>query len=244
MKHSQIDEFAADSPYYFVDPRTKLVCLVAFLVAAALSTVPEASLFLLFVALAIAGTSMVPARHLASLALVSLPFIAAAALGSVVAGRPESALFISMRIFSSALVAIVFASTTPLFDQIRALQFFRVPKIFTTMILFTYRFIFVFIDETERMKLARKARGFRGGTHIFDRLAMHTIGQTIGMLFIRVNERAGRVFDSITNRGFSGTAVTRRRLRLGVADAAYSLMIFTTIAMAAFFQLEVVAWQF
>jgi len=244
MKHSQIDEFAVGSPYYLVDPRTKLVCLLAFLIATAVSTVPEASIFVLLVALTIAGTSRIPARHLAALSLVSLPFIVAAAIGSVAAGRAESALFISMRIFSSVLIAIVFASTTPLLEQIKVLQFFRVPKIFTTMVLFTYRFIFVFIDEMERMKLARRARGFRGGAHVLDRGAMRTIGHTVGMLFIRVNERAGRVFDSISNRGFTGTVTTRRKLRFGAVDAAYALMIFTTIVLLAFLQLEVIAWQF
>lgn len=242
MKHSQIDEFAVRSPYYLVDPRTKLVGLIAFLMAAAVSTVVEASIFILAVSLTIAGTSRIPVKHLASLSLASLPFIVATTLGAVAAGRPESAVYIAIRIFSSVLVAVVFASTTPLFEQIRALQFFRVPKIMTTMILFTYRFVFVFIDDMERMKLARKARGFRGGAHLLDIRAMRTIGQTIGMLFIKVNERAGRVFDSLTNRGFSGTAVTGKRLKLQVVDAAYSLMIFTVVVMVIFFQTEMVGW--
>ena len=242
MKHSQIDEFAVRSPYHLVDPRIKLVGFIAFLIAVAMATVPEASIFVLAVSLTIAGISKIPVKHLASLSIVSLPFIVATTLGAIVAGRPESAIYVAIRIFSSVLVAVVFASTTPLFEQIRALQFFRVPKIMTTMILFTYRFVFVFIDEMERMKLARKARGFKGGSHMLDRGTMSTIGHTIGMLFIRVNERAGRVFDSLTNRGFSGTALTRRRLELGVVDAAYSLMIFTMISMVALLQLGVVRW--
>jgi len=241
MKHRHVDEFAKRSPLSNVDPRTKLVALIFFLIAAAFATEMKAIIAVGASALVVALVSRIPAKHLAMNFVGALPFVVAVALGALIAGNPTTAVLISVRIGGSVLVAIVFASTTSVFDQIRAMQFFRMPRIFTSMILLIYRFIFIFIDELERMKLARIARGFsftRG--NLLQKRTMKIIAHTIGMLFIRANERAIRVFDSLRSRGFDGTAVTRRPLKLASIDAVYGVLFGANIIFIVIIQLEVI----
>jgi len=226
MEHKYIDEYAERSPYSKVDPRTKLVILIAFLVIAALAISPRATISIGIISVVIAAGSMIPPRHLIYGLTPAIPFIVAIFLSILLVGTIENAIIITIRILASALAAITVASTTPMFDQLRALQWFKVPAVITLMILFVYRFIFVFIDELERMKISRIARGLdlRKGS-LFKRRLMHTLGQTIGMLFVRVNNRASRVFDSLRARGFSGEIKGRRILKFRAVDALYALTI-------------------
>jgi len=237
MKHQSIDEHAAVSPLSKIDPRTKLVALIAFLIAAAFALDREATIALGIFSIALATVSRIPIKHIIRNLLFALPFIIAVAFGALIVGNLVAAIFISIRISASVLAAVIFASTTPVFEQISALQYFRIPTVITSMLLFTYRFIFVFIDELERMKLARISRSMRSrGGNLFDRKLFKTLGQTIGMLFIRVNERAKRVFYSLRARGYSGIAVTRRRLRFGIADLSYA--IFMSIAITTILSIQ------
>lgn len=241
MKHSQIDEYAGRSPFAGIDPRVKLAALVSFLVVAAFSTAHEATTWIGLSSLVLAALSRIPAIHLLRQLIVALPFIAAIVLGAVIMTDLPSAVPVSIRVTGSVLAAIVFVTTTPLLDQARALQFFRVPKIIVSMLIFTYRFIFVFIDELERMKIARTARGFsaRRG-HILNRRIFSVLTHTIGMLFIRVSERASRVFDSLRGRGFSGNVLIRTPLRIGMADALYASAMTVVVCLAAALQLGVI----
>ncbi|HUW43166.1 MAG TPA: energy-coupling factor transporter transmembrane component T [Thermoplasmata archaeon] len=241
MKHNQIDEFSGRSPLSKVDPRTKFLALIALLIVASLATAPEVALAFGLFSLALAAISRIPVKHLLVNMAIVVPFATAVALSAIIIGRPESAIPMVIRMTGSVLIAIVIATTTPVFDQIRALQGFHLPNVFTSMLLFAYRFIFVFVDELERMKLARIARGFslkRG--HILKKRTMDTIAQTLGMLFIRVNQRAVRVFDSLRSRGYSGIAVVRRPLALGLADVLFMISTGGVIMLLSAIQLKVV----
>ncbi|MDH4123245.1 MAG: energy-coupling factor transporter transmembrane protein EcfT [Thermoplasmata archaeon] len=241
MKHENIDEFASGSPLLKIDPRTKLVALIVFLIVAAFAVDREATLCLGAVSIILAAVSKIPVKHIIRNLLFALPFIIAVSLGALIVGDIIIAIFVSIRIAASVLTAVIFASTTPVFEQIRALQYFRVPTVITSMLLFTYRFIFVFIDELERMKLARVSRSMnmQGGT-LLSRRVFKTIGQTLGMLFIRVNERAKRVFFSLRARGYTGKAVTRRRLAFGIADISYAIFMSISIFIIMSIQLGVI----
>ena len=53
----------------------------------------------------------------------------------------------------------------------------------------------VLLEEMGRMRLARKSRGFTGGRSLLDKEALKTISYTIGMVFVRSNVRAGKIYD-------------------------------------------------
>jgi cobalt/nickel transport system permease protein len=242
MEHKYIDEFASRSPYAKVDPRVKLVALVIFLLVAAFSVSLQASVAIAIASIILAAWSRIPVRHLIYGLAPATPFIAAAFVAVILTGSLANAALLTLRVFASVLAAVLFSSTTPILDQARALQWLRVPGILISTLIFAYRFIFVFIDELERMKITRAARGFdtRKG-NLLMRRTMRVIGQTIGMLLVRVNDRATRVFDSLRGRGFSGTVRSIRPLRTTFSDALYAILISALLLPSILLQYRLMA---
>jgi len=66
--------------------------------------------------------------------------------------------------------------------------------------MFTYRYIFLFIDEAQRMGVAMDSRGFKKGTNLH---TLKTIGRLVGMLFVRSYERTEGVYQAMISRGYS-----------------------------------------
>ena len=78
------------------------------------------------------------------------------------------------------------------------------------------------------MKLARKARGFRGGKHLFDKRGMRMIANTAGMVLVRAYERSIRIYDALSMRGYDGTVKTLRVLHLSPLDIVFSFFFIST----------------
>ncbi len=116
-------------------------------------------------------------------------------------------------------------ATTPFFDTLRALRWFKVPPLICNLVMFTYRFIFVLLDEMGRMRLARKSRGFTGGRSLLDKEAFKTISYTIGMVFVRSNVRAGKIYDALLSRGYSGEIKTLTMLKVKGAGRGHGAVV-------------------
>jgi len=61
-----------------------------------------------------------------------------------------------------------------------------------------HRYLFVLMDESERMHRARASRTF---THT-RRFQWHTLATVVAQLFIRASERAERIYDAMCARGW------------------------------------------
>jgi cobalt/nickel transport system permease protein len=96
-----------------------------------------------------------------------------------------------------------------------ALQHLRCPTILVQMFLFTYRFIFVFVEEMKRKDTAMKSRGF---IKRFDMKTMTTVGNFIGTLIIRSFERTERVYKAMLSKGYNGEFHTLRVFRSTARD--------------------------
>jgi len=240
--HDEIDKYAKTSRLYSFDPRVKLAGTIIFVIAVALLR-DIAILFwaLLFIILLI-EVSGVPLLHIAENYAIAFPFILFAALTMLFTSGPESALAIAMRITTSVLALLLMIATTPFFDTLRALRWFKVPPLICNLIMFTYRFIFVLLDEMGRMRLARKSRGFTGGRSLLDKDALKTISYTIGMVFVRSNVRAGKIYDALLSRGYSGEIKTLTLLKVRARDAFMGLTYVSLSAYLIASQLGVVPW--
>ena len=75
----------------------------------------------------------------------------------------------------------------------RVLKSIRVPALLITTIALMYRYLFVLMDEAERMRRARAARTFTRGR----RFHWNTLATVVGQLFIRASERAERIYDAM-----------------------------------------------
>ena len=103
------------------------------------------------------------------------------------------------------LIALV--ATVPVVTLGQALHSLRLPRKLCHLLLFTYRYLYVFEEEYQRLRTAMKIRGFRPGTD------MHTYrayAYLAAMLLVRSSERADRVFQAMLCRGFRGVFYSLR----------------------------------
>jgi cobalt/nickel transport system permease protein len=114
-----------------------------------------------------------------------------------------------------AAATILLTSTTPFPKLLQALGHLRVPQLLVIMLSFTYRYLFVLVDEAQRMKRACDSRGYSG------RWLGHTrvFGHLIGTLFLRSYERGERVYLAMLARGFDGGFRQHYDCRLHMRDA-------------------------
>jgi len=104
---------------------------------------------------------------------------------------------------------------------IKALDRLKVPNSLVQMLMFTYRYIFVFVDEFQRIWRAMESRGFKLRTTLN---ALRTIGKALGMLFVRSYERAERVYRAMRSRGYMGSQKTLVEFEIRMKD--YMLAVF------------------
>ena len=241
--HSEVDAYAKSSRFYDFDPRFKLASTIVFVVVVALLRDLNALFIALLFVILMIEVSGVPLMHMAENYAMAVPFIFFAAVTMLFTSGPENALAIAMRITTSVLALLLMIATTPFFDTLRALRWFKLPALFCNLVMFTYRFIFVLIDEMDRMRLARKARGFSGGKSLRDKEAFKTISYTIGMVFVRSNDRAGHIYEALLSRGYSGEIKTLTMLQARARDVGMAFVYLSLSTYLIALQFGVVQWM-
>jgi cobalt/nickel transport system permease protein len=96
------------------------------------------------------------------------------------------------------ITAILLGATTPVTELVQVLRKVRVPSLLITTMLLMHRYLFVLLDESQRMRRARASRTFVKRRH----LEWRTMASIIGQLFIRSVERAERVYAAMSARGW------------------------------------------
>ncbi len=146
-----------------------------------------------------------PVSYLARRLGVFLPFLALLALSLPISQGFRSGGDIAAAIFFRGLISFLAAlwlSQVVTFDElIQTLRRFRIPELLLSVLVLSYRYLFVLWEELERMQSARAARTMRPQT-LFGRWRLSV--QLIGMLLVRALTRAERVHDSMSARGWDG----------------------------------------
>lgn len=239
MHHGAIDRFADRSAFREFDARAKIVGTTGFVTGVVLLGNITLLYFALTFIVSLLAISSIPITHILKRFIMALPFVTFASLALLFTGSAENAAAMFLRITTSVLALIFLAGTTPFFELLKGLQGMRVPGIIVTLLMFTYRYIFVFQDELRRMRLARKARGHRTGGHVLDRRAMRTISYTMGMTLVRAYERGTRVYDALRARGFDGNVKTMGHERVRPRDLVACALLFFMPAMLHFYEYKV-----
>jgi cobalt/nickel transport system permease protein len=234
MQHSTIDQHANESTFKPFDPRAKIIAIIFFVVIIAVLRDFITLFFGLIFILSVQLFSKVPARHYIKRYSLAFPFIIFAALTLYFVNSMIASISMFIRISTCVLALIILSSTTPFFDLLKGFQRLKVPKIFIILLMFTYRYFFVFIEELHRMKLARKSKGFQGGKHLFDKQGMKTISFTAGMVLVRAYQRGVRIYDSLMARGYTGEIKTLTELKFKNIDYSFFL-IFISISIILFY---------
>jgi cobalt/nickel transport system permease protein len=93
---------------------------------------------------------------------------------------------------------ILVSNTTPFSKMLRVLQQLKTPGLLVTTIALMHRYLFVLVEEADRMKRARLSRTFNSARG----LQWRSLSTVIGQLFIRASERAERIYDAMCSRGW------------------------------------------
>lgn len=249
-----IDRFShVESTIQRWDPRIKILSLGFFIfVVALLKTIPVAVVSL-FIALIIIKITNIPFHFVANsikwvIILLApffliLPFSYPGEAAFYLIGLPFAweGLRLSVLIFIKALTIVL--TTDAIFGSSRfdismiAMQRLKCPKILVQMILFTYRYTFVFIDEVKRMEKAMRSKGFVMKANMY---TLHTMGNFIGSLLIRSFERTSRVYSAMLSKGYQGELHTLVSFKANGGDFVKAfLAVILTFAVLAADMLEV-----
>ncbi len=249
MRHDFIDKYArGDSFVHRLDARVKLVGAVLLLVGAITTPGDNLLVFALLgiVPVAVCLLSGVPVSHLFRKALIVVPFLVLlgpfllfsrkpapalephTVLGGLTVSADGLALLVEVasKTLLTVLTTITLVSTTPFDGLLRGLQSLRCPRIITTLLSFMYRYIFLLIDEGERMVVARDSRAVRMSRWN----SIRSVAHLAAALFFRTFERGERIYGAMMSRGFTGEIRTIGVPRLMRADIIVLLTVAVYVA--------------
>ncbi len=89
---------------------------------------------------------------------------------------------------------------TPMSDLFQVLSRTRLSPIIVSLMELIYRYIFVLLDEVERMIIAKNSR--LGNCNF--KTALKSTGELISILFLRAYQRSDRIYAALESRGYNG----------------------------------------
>lgn len=203
------------SPLHGIDARAKLLATVAFLVTMLSVPLVRLEVLLLFFVFPIVSAALGGLRYgmIFRRSLVVLPFVAFIGVFNLFYDREPvfrigtlvvtegwvTFLSILVRGLLSVGALLVLVYTTGYYRLCRSMQRLGVPSVFTTQLLFVYRYLYVLIEEAMAMQRARDARSF--GRRSYPLRVWATL---IGQLLMRTFDRAERISRAMLARGFTG----------------------------------------
>lgn len=112
-----------------------------------------------------------------------------------------------------------------------ALQKLKFPTVIVQMLLFTYRYTFVFLDEMRRMHTSMQARGFIAR---MDMKTLRIFGHFVGTLLVHSFERTERVYKAMLSKGYQGELHSMVTFNSNTSDIVKAtVVILLTLALVA-----------
>ncbi|MCL6639206.1 MAG: cobalt ECF transporter T component CbiQ [Firmicutes bacterium] len=248
---------------YRLDPRVKLISVFSFVaLVSTMASLPLLSTAAVFV-LGLALFSRLPGLLLAKRLLWVLPFggILVLIYPFVTPGSPAFTLnfgvfslvatgegtgraaVLFLRVLTAVSSLTVLTATTRFRDLMDALKGLKIPVVLVQLIEFTVRYIYVLMDEVQRMRTARRARCFDEGKSLFDRRTFSTIGQLVGVLFLRSLERGERVYNAMLARGYGGELPAAREFALPAGDVFWGAGVLAFAVVLRIIEFGGTVWQ-
>ena len=202
MRHDVLDRHSRlDSPVHRLPAWLKLAVALLIVLCTALTTEFHAWYFSSVAAVLIlwAVVSRVPLGFLLRRVLWLEPIVLGVAVLSLFQHSGGRIFLLMATKGTLCLVTMVLlANTTPFAELLLVLRRVRVPSLLITTLALMYRYLFVLIDEAERMRRARASRTFaKPGLG-----SWKALGTVIGQLFVRSSERAERIYAAMCARGW------------------------------------------
>lgn len=247
---------AGSSRVHAADARVKLVATLAFIVA--VTSLP-AGVWPAYAAMAgcvwgAVAVSRVGMLRLLRRSSVAIPFLLIAApavftrpgegvfelglgFATLTATDEGLAFFLSVvaKSWMSVTAAALLTATTPFSEVIRALRSIGVPAVLVSIVAFMYRYVFVLVDEAQRLLRARAARSAGAGAGTGGTIAWRArvSGGMAGSLFLRTYERSERIYLAMLARGFDGEVRVQGARRLSALSSVSGAAVVTACAAVA-----------
>lgn len=239
MRHEVVARWAQGaSVLHRRDARAKSVALLLCLIGIALSPLALTPLYfaLLLVAVLLAR---LPLPAVLGRAAWVLPFTLTFALVSWLGGDAARAVVLLVKSYLSALAAITLVATTPLPKLLAGLEALGCPAILILIVQFLYRYLFVLVEQAERMRQAARCRGGQRRSARQDRF--RAAAGALAVLFGRSLSRAQGIHNAMLSRGFGGHMHLLQPARFRLADAC--LILCSLVCAAAPLLLRYLVWR-
>jgi len=202
MRHDFLDRYSRlDSPIHRIPAILKFSAALLLVIALVVAPFSQTWVFApvaVFLAFA-AVISRIPVSFIVKRLLFLEPLVLGVAFLSLL--RPDGVTaFLSILLKStlSLLTMILLSNTTPFSELLQVFRRMGIPALLVTVLALMYRYLFVLIDEAERMQRARVSRTFtKDRTHLWRLLAT-----VVSQLFVRSSERAERIYSAMCARGW------------------------------------------
>ena len=202
MRHDFFDRFSRlNSSIHHLPAVVKLLFSLGIIFTIILISLSHLWVFLVvsLLLVVISMMSKIPWRFLLGRLLLLEPFALGIAVMSLFQ-HDGITIFLSILIKSSLCLftVILLSNTTPFSDILILFRTIGVPSLLLTVLALTYRYLFVLIDESLRLRRARDSRLFI----VRKSRIWFSLTSLMGQLFIRSTERSERIYAAMISRGW------------------------------------------
>lgn len=222
------DKYAYSSKLSQVSPKAKLFfSFVPLVLCIGFNSIAVSTVTILIMAYATVRFGRMTLRKYIKFLLIPFGFLTIGVITVLINSYPPGhALLVGIRVGESAYgidkasvvksIKLVFKAlgavscmyflslNTPMSDLFQVLSRLRVPAVMVALMELIYRYIFVIMEEAQRMIIARDSR--LGNINF--RTALTSLGEMISMLFLRAYQRSDRIYAALEARGYNGSFVT------------------------------------
>ncbi|SPE24563.1 Nickel transport protein NikQ [Acidobacteriia bacterium SbA2] len=233
-----------------LDPRIKVVGLLALVVASAMAHRVWVIGALFAVAVALAVMSRVPLGNLAKrvwLAILLFTGVIALPAPFIIPGREiwripgvgwsltaqglTSACYLVARVETAATLSVLLILCTPWSHVLKALRVLRVPVVFVVILGMTYRYILLLLQTAHDMFESRRSR-MVGKLEAAER--RRAAVSSAGVLMSKSLQLSGDVYSAMLSRGFRGEVFILDDFRTSALDWLM-LAVFGVLAVGGFY---------
>jgi cobalt/nickel transport system permease protein len=249
IMHIDIDRFSKiESIVSCWDTRFKIVSLFTLLVCISQIKTIETALLAFFISLLMVLIARLPLASILRKSFYPLLFmlplfiiLLATSGGEVMAeygfiriyiNGLNLSLLIMIKIFSILMLFFVTFSTSPFNKTAYAFRLLRFPSKLVNLFLFSYRYIFVYLEDLRRMRRALVLRGFRNRSSL---ASFRSNANLIGSLLVNSFEQTDQIYKSMRIRGFEGDLVSLDEFRFGPSDLIKAIFV---LSLSAFIILK------
>lgn len=142
---------------------------------------------------------------------------------------------ISLKVIAIIILINIMLSTASLRDMTAALRSLKVPDKMLNIILFTYRYFFVFFEDLRKMRVALTLRGSGNRSSL---KSLRTSANLAGSILVRSYEQTERIYRAMLLRGYNGRIISDITFNAGVFDVILFLMIITVPLIILFSEIN------